>query len=118
MASSLGHTVARGVISTNADTAVVAAPGAGQHLEILWITLTTSVAGTTSRLRVENGAGGGVIARMATVTADALLNLNYATGLRERIGNQLDTNTALNINTSGGAAATVNYEVGYRVCAG
>lgn len=118
MSAALGHSVARGTISTNTNTAIIAAPGAGQHIDILWMTFAVSVAGTTSRLRVENGQGGAVLARMATVTADNLLNVRYATGVPARIGNQLDDNTALNVNTSGGGAATIDYEVGYRVSVG
>jgi hypothetical protein len=114
----LGTFVARGTISTNTDTAIIAAPGARERIYVLWITLTTSVAGTTSRLVVENGANGAVLLRFPTVTADAILNINYSTADKRFPGNALDVNTALNIETSGGAAATVNYEVGYEVKGG
>lgn len=113
--ATLGRFIAAGSISTNTDTAIVAAPGVGSKIHVYWITITVSVAGTTSRLRVEDGAGGAVLARMATVTADALINLNYATTFKEFPGRPLTDNTALNINTSGGAACTLNYEVCYEV---
>lgn len=113
----LGYFVARGTISTNTDTAVIAAPGTSgvtQQHYILWITLMVSVGGTTSRLIVQNGTGGAAIARMSTLTADSILNINFTTSNKNPIGNPLDVNTLLNINTTGGAAATVNYEVAYR----
>jgi hypothetical protein len=111
----LGTFIARGSISTNTDTAIIAAPGERQRIYVQWITFSVSVAGTSSRLRVEDGVGGGVIARMATATADALLNINYTTADRRVPGNFLSENTALNVNTSGTGAATVNYEVCYEV---
>jgi hypothetical protein len=104
-----------GSISTNTDTAVIAAPGAGQRIYILWMTVTVEAAGTSSRLRVEDGTGGGVVARMATATADALLNINYSGHDRETSGRSLSVNTALNFNTSGTAAATLNYDIAYMV---
>jgi hypothetical protein len=110
-----GKFEAVGTISSNTDTAVIAAPGTGERIYILWLTIDVSVAGTTSRLRVEDGVGGGVIGRLATTTADAILGINYATGFRDWPGRPLTENTALNINTSGGAAATVNYDIGYEV---
>lgn len=111
-----GYFVARGTISTNTDTTIVAAiastdiPVRGVYL--LWATFAVSVAGTTSRLILNQGVGGAVVARMSTVTADALLNLNYTTTYKEWPGNPL---TSININTTGGAAATVDYEVAYKV---
>lgn len=111
----LGVFTNAGSISSNTDTAIVAAPGAGQRIHVYWVTFTVSVAGTSSRLRLEDGVGGNVLARMATATADAILNLNYTTGFRTWPGRALAENTALNVNTSGSAAATINYEVCYEV---
>lgn len=112
-----GIFIARGSISSNTDTVIVApmtasdAPTRGIY--ILWATFSVSVAGTTSRLILnEAAANTQVVARMATVTADALMNLNYATPLKDYPGNFI---TGININTSGGAAATVNYEIAYQV---
>lgn len=113
-----GTFTARGTISTNADTAVIAAPGTSsvpQQIYILWMTITVATGGTTSRLIVNSGVGGATIARMATITADAILNLNYTTGYNNPIGNGIGENTALNFNTTGGGAATINYEVCYRL---
>jgi hypothetical protein len=111
----LGYQTARGSISSNADTAIIAAPGLGAQIYILWITFSVSVAGTSSRLRLEKGTGGAVLARMATATADALLNLNYSTGYPIFPGNGIGDNVALNVNTSGAGAAAIDYEVAYRV---
>jgi hypothetical protein len=110
-----GIFTAEGTISTNADTAVIAAPGAGERIYINWFTVTVAAAGTTSRLVIENGVNGAPIARMATATADALLNINYSTGNRNFPGKALTENTALNFETTGGAAATINYEICYEV---
>lgn len=115
MAQDQGYYIVRGTISSNTDTAVVASAGVTKQIHILWITLTTSVAGTTSRLIVQAGAGGSTILRMPTVTADALVNINYNGADKNWMGNPIGVNTALSINTTGGAAATVDYEVAYRV---
>lgn len=112
-----GFFVARGAISSNTDTVVVAPQTSAERPEriayILWATFTVSVAGTTSRLILNDTAGGSqVVARMSTITADALLNINFTTTYREWPGNPI---SGININTTGGAAATVNYEIGYQV---
>ena len=111
----LGRFVAKGTISANADTSVIAAPGAFQRIYVIYMTFTVSVGGTTSRLRVEDGVGGAVFARMATVTADNLLSVNYSTAFRDQPGRHLPENTAMNVNTSGAAAATVDYDILYEV---
>lgn len=115
-----GLQIARGNITTNTDTAVVTpstvVPSGGERVYIYWITITVKTAGTASRVRVENGVGGSVLARMSTVTADALLNLNYTTGdMKNWKANALSAAAVLNINTSGTGAADIDYEVGYEV---
>lgn len=116
--AAMGVFIVRGTISTNTDTVVIAAPGTSsisQQIQILWITLTVSVGGTTSRLIVQAGTGGATILRMSTLVADALLHVKYTTQNMNPPGNTIGVNTALSINTTGGAAATVDYEVCYRL---
>src|SRR5262245_24517686 len=110
-----GRFTAQGTISTNADTAIVAAPGVGERIHILWLTLVVSAGGTTSRAYVSDGVAGAVFARLATTVADAMLNVNYTTSFRDYPGKAMTENTAVNINTSGGAAATINYDIAYEV---
>lgn len=98
-----------GSISSNTDTAIYT-PTADETVHVLWMTLSVSAAGTTSRLRVEDAVGGAVLARLNTSTADAILNINYATTKVAIPGRRLTKGNALNINTSGSAAATVNYD--------
>ena len=114
----LGQFTLRGSVSTNTDTAIAPAPGANQRIHLMYVTLMVSVGGTTSRAILQNGAGGAVLARFATVTADAILNLNYGSAFEELPGAQLSENTALNLNTTGAAAATLDYEVTYEVKGG
>lgn len=108
-------------ISTNADTAIIPAPsttsvGAPERIYVLFIGVSVSVAGTTSRVRIENGVGGDVIFRMSTVTADAMASRDFGADRRKgTAGYQLDQSTALNVNTSGGAAATIDVTVVWEV---
>ena len=104
-----------GTISTNTDTTVGAAPGTGQRIYVLWMTLTVSVAGTSSRAVVTDGVGGAALARLATATADAMLNVNYSSDDGNFPGRPLTENTALVITTSGTGAATLNYDIAYEV---
>ena len=114
----LGLFRANSAITTNTDTAVAAAPGAGQAIHVIWIGISVLTGGTGSRLIVEDGAGGNVLARMATTSADAELFRNYATGIRLLPGRQLSDNTALNIETTGSGAASVEVDVVYEVKGG
>jgi hypothetical protein len=102
-------------ISTNTDTAVIAAPGAGEQIYLHYISVSVSVAGTSSRLVAEKGANGTALFRMATATADGFADANYSTGRKNFPGLALGVNTALNIETSGTAAATVEVTVIYEV---
>lgn len=111
----LGRFTLRGTISSNTDTSIAPAPGVNQRIYVTHLTITVSVAGTSSRAVVTDGVSGGVLERMATTTADAILNVNYSTGQRSDPGVQLSENTALVITTSGTGAATINYEVRYEV---
>lgn len=111
----LGRFQVAGTISTNTDTSVAPAPGLGQRIHVVWFTVTVSVAGTTSRVVVTDGVSGAALGRLATTTADAILNINYSAGHRDNVGRALTENTALVLTTSGGAAATINYDVCYEV---
>lgn len=112
----LGHYIQRGSITTNTDTVVPGTPVAGERVYVLWMTFTVSVAGTTSRIKVsDTNASGAVLARLATTTADAILSINYTTANPNYPGNALAIGSGLNINTSGGAAATIDYEVCYMI---
>lgn len=115
-----GLHVSRGSVATNADTLIVPVPDIGMRAYVLWLTLTVSVAGTSSRAVVSlDNSSGAVLARLATVTADGLLNLTYVTADKNFPGNMLTrsdgTLGGLNLNTSGTGAATINYEVAYMV---
>jgi hypothetical protein len=110
-----GIFTASGSSASNTDITVAAAPGAGDRIYVLWITVTVSVAGTTSRAVITDGVSGSVLGRLSTVTADAMLNINYSTDQKSFSGRPLTENTALVITTSGGAAATINYDVCYMV---
>lgn len=105
----------RGTISTNADTTIAAAPGVGERIYVRWLTLTVDAAGTSSRLVVTDGVGGGVLARMATAVADAIMNINYIAARQTETGNALSLNTPLVVTTSGSGAATINYDISYEV---
>lgn len=102
-------------ISTNTDTAIIAAPGSGERIYVKYLKISVSVAGTSSRARVENGVGGDVILRAATTSADSAVEGYFATQDRTRNGYALNENTALNVNTSGTGAATIDVMVEWEV---
>jgi hypothetical protein len=103
-------------ISTNTDTAIVPAPGNGERIYVKFLSVGVATAGTTSRLRVENGQGGDVILRCATTSADVeVATLLDPGGSRLYNGYALSENTALNVNTSGSGAATVEVRVIWEV---
>lgn len=111
----LGRFYSSGSSAANTDISVANAPGLGQRIYVVWFTITVSVAGTTSRAVVTDGIGGNVLGRLATATADAILNINYSAGMRDNVGRPLTENTALVVTTSGAAAATINYDFCYEV---
>lgn len=104
-------------ISTNTDTLVIPAPSASpmEAVYVFFVGISVSAAGTTSRVKVENGAGGDVIFRMATTGADTYNSTNFATGLSAYSGYRLADATGLNVNTSGAAAATIDVQVIWEV---
>lgn len=89
--------------------------GATETLYVRWITLMVQTAGTTSRVLVRSGSANKFIARMATTTADSILAINFLGERRLEGGNPCVVGDALRITTSGGAAATINYDIGYEV---
>lgn len=114
-----GEYVKTGSITTNTDTAVTNTPGAGERIYLLQLKLNVSAAGTTSRLIVQDGASGPVIARMATTSVDVAVDLNFDGG--DNDGLPLApvvppaVGSVVNVNTNGGAAATVDYYCKYRI---
>ena len=105
-----GEFTANSRITTNADTTVIAAPGATQQIHVKWITIDTEVQGTASLVRIEDGVGGNVLAAFETTEGTAPLDRWY-----DGIGLVLTTNTLLNAETTGSGAATIVINVGYKV---
>lgn len=107
-------------ISANADTTLVAAPttsgfGAPERIYVQYLKIEVSVAGTTSRAYVSDGVSGAVLMRAATTSADAIVESYYAMESRNYPGWALSEATLLNVNTTGGAAATIEVTVIYEV---
>jgi hypothetical protein len=113
----LGVNQANSRITTNTDTAVVAAPGAGERVNVRWITIDVEGAGTGSLARVENGAGGDVVLTLDTSDDNNRVERVYHVKPPSR-GYQLDENTALNVETTGSVAATIVVNVEYEVTGG
>jgi hypothetical protein len=111
----LGITTATSAITSDTDTAVIAAPGAGQQIYIIWLAARVKTAGASGRLVFEMGSGGTAFASMSTATADTEMFHNYATGVRYFPGLPIGNNVALNAETSGGNAADVDITVCYEV---
>jgi len=105
-------------ITTNRDTVLAAAPGLKEKIYILWMSVIVKIAGTSSRLNIEDGAGGASIARMSTISADSELFRNYTTGDQGVPGRPLTENTALNFETTGSGPANIDVEVAYLVKGG
>ncbi len=98
--------------STNTDTSLFAAPGNRERINIRWITIDVEVGNTTALVRLEDGVGGDVIATLDTSDDNNRLERVYHVKAPSK-GKQLSLNTALNAETTGGAAATlvINGEV-------
>ena len=112
----LGQFQATSSISSNTDTLVIAAPGAGQRIGILWLSIDVSAAGAGSLLRIEDGAGGTSLLRKSGATVNDRTFEWYAMDGMAIHGVQLSENTALNAETStssGTASYVIN--VGYEV---
>ena len=103
-------------ISSNADTSLVAAPGSGQRIVVLWWSIDVAVAGTGSLLRLEDGAGGDTLLRKGGATVNDRTFEWYAMDGMAIHGLQLSDNTALNAETStSDGTATWVINVAYEV---
>lgn len=107
----LGRFQAATRITTKTDTSLVSAPGARQRIAIRYLLITTELdAGNgDEKIRIEDGAGGDVIASL--LSSDG--NLEIHPGARDPI--LLDENTALNAETTGTGASYFNVFVIYEV---
>lgn len=119
MATGKGYGVARGQISSNATTTLIAAPdtamGQGK-IQILSLRFFTKTAGTAWRVVVVDGtteAAGFVVARFGPNTIDTEYTL-YAALVDDIPGISLTPGNALSAITSG-TAGVVDYEVVYVV---
>ena len=106
----LGQFQATSSISSNTDTSVIAAPGAGQRIVILWLSIDVSAAGAGSLLRIEDGAGGTSLLRKSGATVNDRTFEWYAMDGMAIHGVQLSENTALNAETST-SSATASYVI-------
>jgi hypothetical protein len=104
-------------ITTNTDTVLIAAPGAGKRIHLWSVTVDVEVAGTTSLLRLENGIGGDVIASLDTSDNNNRISRAWHTGKDSSSarGLALSENTAFAAETTGSAAATLNITVVYEI---
>jgi hypothetical protein len=111
-----GQFQTQSTITSNTDTSLVAAPGNGQRIIVLWWSIDVAAAGAGSLLRIEDGAGGNTLLRKGPATLnDRTFEWFAMDGLAVH-GVQLSENTALNAETttSDGTATwiiTVGYEV-------
>lgn len=119
MATGKGYGVARGQISTNTTTTLIAAPDTAMSqgkIQILSLRFMTKTAGTNWRLVVVDGtveAAGFVVARYGPNTVDLEYTL-YASLIDDLPGIPITPGNALSCITSG-TAGVVDYEVVYVV---
>jgi hypothetical protein len=103
-------------ISSNTDTSLIAAPGSGQRIVVLWWSIDVAVAGTGSLLRLEDGAGGDTLLRKGGATVNERTYEWYAMDGMAIHGLQLSDNTALSAETStSDGTATWVINVAYEV---
>ena len=103
-------------ISSNTDTSLIAAPGSGQRIVVLWWSIDVAVAGTGSLLRLEDGAGGDTLLRKGGATVNDRTYEWYAMDGMAIHGLQLSDNTALSAETStSDGTATWVINVAYEV---
>ena len=117
-----GHFMARGQfqtqssISSNTDTSLIAAPGAGQTINVLWWSIDVAAAGAGSLLRLEDGAGGDTLLRKGGATLNDRTFEWFAMDGLAIHGLQLTENTALSAETStSDGTATWVINVAYEV---
>ena len=112
----LGQFQTQSTITSNTDTSLVAAPGNGQRIIVLWWSIDVSAAGAGSLLRIEDGAGGNTLLRKGPATLNDRTFEWFAMDGLPIHGLQLSENTALNAETTtSDAPATWVSTVGYEV---
>lgn len=119
MATARGFGTARGNRTGSGDFTLIAAPetqSGTATIYLLSLHLSIKTLSASSRVRVEDGVGGAVIARLAGGTADAELDVNYTTNPHHGgyVGMPLSAGNLLNINLSDGTVS-VDYLVSYEV---
>jgi len=103
-------------ISSNTNTSVIAAPGNGQRIVVLWWSIDVAVAGTGSLLRLEDGSGGNTLLRKSGATLNDRTFEWFAMDGMAVHGLQLSENTALNAETStSDGTATLVINVAYEL---
>ena len=111
-----GQSQTQSSISSNTDTSLIAAPGSGQRIVVLWWSIDVAVAGTGSLLRLEDGAGGDTLLRKGGATVNERTYEWYAMDGMAIHGLQLSDNTALSAETStSDGTATWVINVAYEV---
>ena len=112
----LGQFQAQSSISSNTNTSLVAAPGNGQRIVVLWWSIDVEAAGAGSLLRLEDGAGGDTLLRKSGATLNDRTFEWFAMAGMAIHGLQLTENTALNAETStSDGTATLVINVAYEV---
>lgn len=103
-------------ISSNTDTSLIAAPGAGQTINVLWWSIDVAAAGAGALLRLEDGAGGDTLLRKGGATLNDRTFEWFAMDGLAIHGLQLTENTALSAETStSDGTATWVINVAYEV---
>lgn len=102
-------------ITTDTDTALVAAPSAAppERLNIRWITVDVEASNASGLVRIEDGVGGNVIATIDCSDDNNRLERVYLTNRGSR-GYQLTAATLLNAESTsvaGGGVVVINGEV-------
>ena len=112
----LGQFQTQSTITSNTDTSLVAAPGNGQRIIVLWWSIDVSAAGAGSLLRIEDGAGGNTLLRKGPATLNDRTFEWFAMDGMAIHGLELNENTALNAETStSDGTATLVINVAYEV---
>lgn len=106
-------------IASQTDTVLIAAPssnnGKPQAINLRWMTVDVTIAGTSSQVLVEDGAAGTVLFSVNSAAAGHH-EFKFPTGRGSR-GYKLTDNTALNVDTNtGSASGTIQIAGEYEVC--
>ena len=112
----LGQFQTQSSISSNTNTSLVAAPGNGQRIVVLWWSIDVEAAGAGSLLRLGDGSGGNTLLRKSGATLNDRTFEWFAMAGMAIHGLQLTENTALNAETStSDGTATLVINVAYEV---